>query len=123
MKTVSLIGVYTFEKYSDVNIIELFFNNAPEYVALDEITQPKLNMDRLDWQAPYLECYLNESGDFAVINYTDLPKKSSTTRVAFFFHDLNFDEILITSHGTINLTQAIPVPDRLRKIMPYESTD
>ena len=47
-------------------------------------------------------------------------RKQDYTRVAFFFHYLNFNEELITSHGNILLVQPTPIPDRLQKIMFYE---
>ena len=119
----TLNGIYGVEDFEDVFLIELTINESPADVNVEEITQEITGVDRLDWQSPWDEKYLDEKGEGIIGDLSNRPPASELTRIIFFFHNLDFDKPLQTQYGQLKLTQPLEMPLRLKTLIKYESPD
>lgn len=119
----TITGIYEVEGHRDVHLIEMTIDEPPEKVDVGQITQEIPLKDRLDWQSPWEERYLNAVGDKIIGEWMDIPTNESKTRMAFFFHYLDFNRPLKTQFGQIKLTNPTVMPERLRRIIKYEKPD
>lgn len=118
-----LLGVYTVEDNPDVHLIELVFDKSPGEVDVGQITQEITGQPRDNWQTPWDEKYLDESGEKIIGDYADIPGSGDQTRLIFFFHYLDLTAPLLTQYGQLTLTKPTQLPDRLKGKLPYESPD
>ena len=118
-----LIGVYEVENYDNVYLVELTLNEPPEKLDVGQITQEINGMDKSEWQSPWDEKYLDPTGENVIGEFFDVPKGQKTTRITFFFHELNLQLPLLTQYGPVSLTAPVTMPDRLKEIIIYESPD
>lgn len=116
---VELLGVYKIENEENVHLIELKMNSKASELILSEFTQEDKNLDKMDWQVPYEEVYLDNSGTRIIGDYFNIPEDEQT-RLAFFFHFLDFQKPLITPFGNVILNQPNKLPERLKSIIKYE---
>lgn len=117
MCKMKIIGVYQWQNFVNVHLIEMIFDLPPEEVDLYEISQAK--NDTMPWD----ESYLDEKGEQIISNKHEWPAGKSTTRLVFFFHDLNFEEALLTPFGPIAVPKPTPIPRRLNEIIFYDDPD
>lgn len=115
-----LIGVYIVDNHPDVHLIELQFDEAPDHIDVGQITQELEGQPTQNWQCPWDEKYLNESGEEIIGDYFDLPKDESKTRLLLFFHYLILSKPIRTQYGQLNLVTPYSLPDRLRDKVKYE---
>ena len=122
MKTeTNVIGVYMVEGQTNVHLIELDIKAKHIDIEICEFTQRQNGVDRLDWQTPWDEKYLNAEGTEITGDWLEVPKDTTeTTRLAFFLHFIDFDNPLTTPFGEIDLKQPEPMPNRLSSIIEYE---
>ncbi|MGB5102470.1 MAG: hypothetical protein WBO04_04015 [Steroidobacteraceae bacterium] len=73
-------------------------------------------------QAAYAETYLTEDG-VGVIGDSFEPPSDSRIRLAFFLHFFDPSRNLQTSYGSVALPAMTPMPDRLKRLVPYEPVD
>ncbi len=124
IKAISLIGIYSVDNEVDVHLIELDIKANFMDIEIDEFTQQKEDIDKLNWQAPYDEKYLNKQGTEIIGNWLDEPKYlTHMTRLTFFFHYLDFSKPLITPFGDIDLKSPESMPARLSSILKYVQPD
>ena len=118
-----LKGIYTVDGSLEVHLIEILFHDSPSNIDVGQITQEIEGQPQENWQSPWDEKYLNENGEEIVGDYFDVPNDGATTRLLFFFHNLNFSKPLLTPGGQLALTQPTSIPFRLRDKIKYESPD
>ncbi len=74
-----------------------------------------------DWQCPYMEQYLNETGTEKICPSYQVPRKDrNRCRVAFFIYR-SFGKILRTPYGDFRLIPLRRAPKRLREILEFTS--
>jgi hypothetical protein len=119
MKTeTNVIGVYKVEGQTNVHLIELDIKAKHTDIEIGEFTQRQNGVDRLDWQTPWDEKYLNAEGTEITGDWLEVPNDTTeTTRLAFFLHFIDFDNPLTTPFGE---KQPEPMPNRLSSIIEYE---
>jgi len=121
---INLIGVYKVIGQPNVHLVELYINAKHTDFDVGDFTQQQEGVDRLNWQAPWDEKYLNNEGTEIISSSFNLPKElTDTTRLVFFLHFVNFDKPLMTSFGCVDLMQPEPMPTRLSSIIKYEQPD
>lgn len=118
-----LAGVYTVAGFEDVHLMEFIIPKAPEDIEIGDFTQSLAGIDRLDWQAPYDESYLNEEGSQVIGQFGEIPKNQASTRLVFFFHYLDFEAVFSTPFGEVKLMEPVKMPDRLIDLIEYEGLD
>ena len=118
---INLVGVYNVDGHSDVHLLELEINSNHANIDIGEFTQKLEGIDRLNWQTPWDEKYLNETGTEVTGDWLKEPINSKdNTRLAFFFHFLDFGKPLETPFGEIALKQPTEIPARLQGLIEYE---
>ncbi|TAI46952.1 hypothetical protein [Flagellimonas allohymeniacidonis] len=118
---VQLIGTYEIDGQKDVHLIELGIEKNHQNIDVGQITQAQEGIDKMNWQTPWDEKFLNFDGTMIIGDWMDTPKDTSNfTRLAFFLHFLNFEKPLLTQFGEIDLIKPVILPDRLRSIITYE---
>jgi hypothetical protein len=121
--SVVVVGVYEVAGGADAHLLELVAEVPPDEFDLGAVTQEEPGQPQENWQAPWLERYLDPSGERVLTEPFDEPPAGlATTRVVFFLHLLSFERPLLTPGGPVELVPARPVPDRLASV-EYEPVD
>lgn len=106
----------------ELYLIELGVDCPPSEIEWMEMAVPEEGVKPSDWQAPYLEQYLNEDGTEKLCDLYEEPEGGETSRVAFFLFKSEGDT-LKTPWGTFELTGGQPLPERLSSIIEFEEED
>lgn len=118
---IELIGIYEVSGHEDVHLIELAINTNHNNVDIGQFTQTQDGIDRLNWQAPWDEKYLNADGTIITGDWMDSPNDSSDyTRLTFFLHFIDFEKPLLTQWGELELKSTEQMPERISSIIEYE---
>lgn len=126
---INVLGVYTVPSSPDAHLVEVTVDRAPSGVDVGAFTQEDPNSDRANWQVPYDERYLDETGTREIgerwsMGWNPQPgvDEPATTRIVFFFHFLDPKRPLLTPDGEVTLPPPRSLPDRLA-FVEYEPPD
>jgi hypothetical protein len=116
---VRVLGVYRVEDAPEpCHLIEMLI--YADGFSMSDITQELPDAPRAEWQAPWDERVLNDSGDQVVAHAWDLPEpgyiEADKTRLTFFFHYLDLARPLSTPWGALELPAPTAKPDRLASV-------
>jgi hypothetical protein len=110
------------EQLKSVVLIELGINNLDDKFSLNDFTQAIPGQPPENWQAPYDEAYLSPDGE-AVLSHDVKQEVYGELRIAFFLHDYNSQQPLLTSYGVLQCPTVQDMPERLQRLVPYEPVD
>lgn len=117
MSNVDYYGCYDYNE--EWYLIEMLINEESREIDWSAFTTPEEGMDERDWQAPYMEQYLNEDGTERICDVYDTPAESvNPCRVAFFIYKTDA-EMLITPYGQFPL-ECMDMPERLEDIVEFD---
>ena len=122
----NILGVYTVphtDKKDRVKLIEIFAECPPHHVNVNYFTQIEPDVPRENWQAPYDEHYLNESGTQIIGDFSKIPSGTSFTRLAFFIHFVDLKKPLSSQFGILTFPAESPMPKRLKNIINFTEAD
>jgi hypothetical protein len=121
---IEVVGIYPVESEQPVHLVELIVHNCNGSIDMLGITQEAPRQPRDDWQVPYEERILDESGStiLAVPSGGSPEIWEGDVRLAFFFHYLDLSQPLQTPFGALSLPKLTPMPERLMT-MPYIPVD
>ena len=120
---VRLLGVYPVPEKKNIYLIELWIDAPPRQVELSQFYSCDPRLKRSDWQVPYDEHYLDSEGTSVLGDFLDRDTvPGDETRLAFFLYTEDRSIPLTTPWGDILLSQTMPLPARLRRIV-YEPMD
>ncbi len=74
-------------------------------------------------QVAYDEHYLSDDGEGLLPEHWNPPPKTNCYRVAFFLHYFNSRLPLHTSYGDVMCPSPTEMPERLKRLVPYEPVD
>ena len=122
--TIEFVGVYDVESTAGCYLIELRIHDSQERFDFAKFTQPIAAEPIENWQVPWLECLLNESGSAVVADDREMQELAAnhwrgTMRIAFYFHQLDLKKPLATPFGEFALPPIAPLPARLT-FLSYE---
>ena len=104
-------------------LIEMLLNVPALDVDWGNMTVPQKGISKTEWQVPCMEQYLNEDGSAKICDTYDVPKENvRPCRVAFFVFKVS-ERILSTPYGDFPLSDAKPMPERLKNIIEFEESD
>lgn len=122
-ESIEVVGVYETPDASDAYLVEVRSPSAPEDLDLGEFTQEEPGEARENWQAPWMERWLDSSGERVLTEEFEPPPDGlPDSRVVFFLHSLSFDRPLLTPAGPVELPAPTRAPARLADIT-YEPVD
>jgi hypothetical protein len=110
------------EQLESIVLVELVVNNPDERFDVGDFTQPDPGQPRENWQAPYLETYLNLDGE-SPADVIDAVSLEDRLRLAFYIHCWQPSCCLRTSYGDVVCPKPQPMPERLSAMIPYEPVD
>jgi hypothetical protein len=120
---VEVVGVYEVPGAADAHLVVVSTGVAPPELDIGAFTQEQPGEPRENWQAPWLERYLDPDGARVLTEAFDPPPEGLTsTRVVFFMHFLDLDRPLLTPEGPVDLPAPTELPDRLAAV-EYEPVD
>lgn len=89
-----------------------------------EFIQPDPSIPQGQWQVAWNATYLSLDGETVLSGYPDnKAPKESTLRVVFVIHCWNPALPLSSSYGNLRCPPPLPMPDRLWRLVPYETVD
>jgi hypothetical protein len=105
-------------------LIELLVTNCDENFSVNQFTQPRKDLPKDNWQVAWAEAFLTINGEelISVESWGDVPKAESF-RVAFFLHYYDPKQSIYTSYGEILCPLPDEMPERLKRLVPYELLD
>ena len=103
---VKIVGVHPVPAEEPIHLIEIEIEEPADAFEFGAVTQAKPGVPRENWQVAYDE--------------RKLASADGKTRFAFFFHYLDLEKALITSHGSVKLPPVSPIPAHLRGV-EYEA--
>jgi len=119
---IEFIGVYPVQAGEPCHLVELWVRDLAGALPVGEFTQEVEGQPRDNWQVPYDERVLDESGTTQVGDQFPprVEAKGEDVRLAFFFHHLDFSKPLLTPAGPLQIPKATKRPSRLQ-FFEYES--
>lgn len=117
MNIVKYYGCYDFNE--EWYLIELALGLPASEVDWSKICVPEQGSKMEDWQAPYMEQYLNEDGTEKLCETYEIPGDGTSCRVAFFLYKVPADT-LSTPYGDFPLSAGAKVPPRLERLIEFE---
>ena len=116
-----LNGVYPIKSLTNVHIVEFEAKEQISDLEISQITQVVEGEERLNWQSPYDEKYLNTANE-VIGDWMDEPSLIKIgEKVVFFFHELNLDKPLRTQYGNFEISESNESPNWMDEIMKYEA--
>ncbi len=104
-------------------LIEMHVDVSWKWIRWHQFKAPEAGVDECDWQAPYLEQYLNETGTERICELYDRPKENTAPcRFVFFLYKTGAQK-LNCQFGEFDLSEIQPVPERLLGVVEFESED
>lgn len=121
--SLEVVGVYDVPGAPDALLIEVIAQDSPEELDVGAFTQEEPGQPEDNWQAPWMEQWLDESGENIVSEPFDPPPDSLTSsRLVFFLHHVALDRPLLTPAGPVALPAKTDLPPRLAGV-EYEPVD
>lgn len=117
MDVVKYYGCYDFNE--EWYLIELALDLPAPEIDWSQICAPEPGVKKEDWQAPYLEQYLNADGTEKICELYETPDYKKPCRVAFFLYKVSAST-LSTPYGDFELRTDTEVPRRLASIIEFE---
>jgi len=111
------------EQLESTVLVEVLVRACDNRFDVGGFSQPQDGMPRENWQAAWAEAYLSEDGERLLVERWGDPPKSDNFRVAFFIHYWKPAKPLLTSYGEVACTAVKQMPERLRRLVPYEPVD
>ncbi|MBQ7646976.1 MAG: hypothetical protein IJS94_06885 [Clostridia bacterium] len=101
-------------------LVEMTLDLRPSEIDWSGFCVPEKDVDKDDWQVPYMEQYLNEDGTKKICETYCIPDTDGKPcRVAFFIFRRFFAHIFSTPYGDFELTDDEHAPDRLTDILEF----
>ncbi|MBQ9149201.1 MAG: hypothetical protein IJX69_06535 [Oscillospiraceae bacterium] len=111
-------GCYDFS--DDLLLIEMQVDVSWKWIRWHKFQVPQPGMDPSNWQAPYLEQYLNEAGTERICDLYDTPAENTAPcRFTFFLFKTGAPK-LVCPFGEFDLTAPEEVPARLQEVIEFE---
>jgi hypothetical protein len=107
------------KQFPSVVLVEALVRDADDRFDAGDFSQPLPGVARDNWQAAWAETYLSLDGESRL----DDPSKVNGFRVAFFMHFWEPDKPLLSSYGELGCPAVSEMPERLRRLVPYEPLD
>ena len=111
------------EQLASVVLIEVSVRNRDDQFDVSDFAQGPAGVPWENRQVAWAEAYLTPDGEGLIVERWSEPPQSGDLRIAFFLHYWQSDEPLRTSYGDVKCPAIQEMPDRLRRLVPYEPVD
>jgi hypothetical protein len=111
------------DELNSIVLIELLVLNRDERFSVDHFLHEQPNLQAAHAQAAWLEVFLVPDGSSIVPTKLREVPTNTDLRLAFFVHFWDSNVPLQTTYGPIICPQVEAMPERLARLVPYESPD
>jgi hypothetical protein len=112
------------EQLNSAVLVEVAISNAGASFDVGDFVLEDPTLPRDNWQAAWAEAFLTTDGERLLVKrWGSLPKDQQNFRVAFYIHNWKLGGRLLSSYGPIPTTAPLPMPDRLKRLVPYVEVD
>jgi hypothetical protein len=111
------------EQLTSTVMIEALVQNRDDRFRTGDFAQPQAGVPRDSWQVAWAEVYLSVDGETRLEPLWPDPPTDKDFRVAFFIHFWNPVAPLLSSYGELQCQPVGEIPERLRRLVPYEPVD
>lgn len=111
------------EQLESVVLIEILVSNRDDRFDVGQFTQPRIGEPRANWQVAWAEAYLTKDGETLIVERGADAPKVDPLRLAFFLHYWDPDQLLHSSYGELKCPVPQQMPERLKRLVPYEPVD
>jgi hypothetical protein len=111
------------EQLASTVLVEALVRDRNDRFQAGDFCQPRDGEERDSWQVAWAVAYLSLDGESRLeARWPDAPEVKDF-RVAFFIHYWEDDEPLLSSYGELRCPAVREMPERLRRLVPYEPVD
>jgi hypothetical protein len=104
-------------------LVELLVRHRDDRFQSSDFCQPRDGVEENRWQVAWAEAYLSLDGESRLeARWPDQPD-ANDFRVAFFIHYWEHNRPLLSSYGELRCPAVREMPERLRRLVPYEPLD
>lgn len=123
MAEVKFYGCYDYN--DELILIEMVVDAASDSIDFGEFSVPEKGLTKSDWQAPYMEQYLNADGTEKICELYDEPEPPvKPCRFTFFIYKMQEQEgVLKTPYGDFPIVDLQPMPERLTECIELEDEE
>ncbi len=111
------------DHFSSVVLIEVVGEAAGDQFSLDGITQPNPAYPHGSPQAAWDEGLLSSDGEILLARKINCVRGRGPLRFAFYMHYWDPQLPLKWTHGEVPCPPPQPMPERLKRLMPYRPCD
>ena len=111
------------DHFSSVVLIEAIGEAVEERFSLDDITQPNPAYPHNSPQAAWDEGLLSSDGETLLARKINCVKGTGPLRLAFYMHYWDAQLPLKWKYGEVPCPRPQPMPERLKRLMPYRPCD
>ncbi len=108
---------------ASVVLIEALIKNRNDKFDVGDFAQGDENEPADSWQVAWAEAFLTLNGESLIVERWSDPPETGDLRIAFFIHEWDPNKPLFTSYGSVICPRPEKMPDRLKKLVPYDSVD
>jgi hypothetical protein len=111
------------EQLQSTVLVEALVRNRDHRFRGGDFCQPLDGIDSGNWQVAWAEAYSSLDGASRLEARWPGPPEAKDFRVAFFIHYWEDDVPLMSSYGELRCPAVQEMPERLRRLVPYEPVD
>jgi len=105
-------------------LVEVLVSNADADFDVTDFTQEDPQLPDASRQVAWAEAFLSADGQQLLVDrWEPVPRTYAAFRVAFFIHEWQVGQPLLTSYGSLPGAQPVSMPERLIELVPYELVD
>jgi hypothetical protein len=111
------------EQLESVVLIEVLLRNRDKRFRVGDFAQARTGQSNDNCQVAWAEAYLSFDGESLLVERGSDPLELDPLRVAFFIHFWDAAEPLQSSYGQLSCPAPQAMPERLKRLVPYEPVD
>ena len=104
-------------------LVEVMVRNRDARFQMKDFSQPQDGVPQDNWQVAWAEAFLSVDGQSLLVERWREPPEAEDFRVAFFIHFWDPVKPLFSSYGELACPPVQEMPERLRRLVPYEPVD
>ncbi|MEX2170211.1 MAG: hypothetical protein WD851_12940 [Pirellulales bacterium] len=104
-------------------LVETLVRNRDGKFKAADFAQPRPGLSYDNWQVAWCETYLSVDGEYRLDAQWPHPPDVKDFRVAFFIHYWDPNLPFISSYGELKAPPVQKMPERLKRLVPYEPVD
>ena len=111
------------EQLASIVLLEVAVLDRDARFEVGDFTQPQDGVPEGNWQAAYAEAFLTPDGEALAVKRWGRAPESGDLRIGFFLHFWQSGTALRSTYGDVVCPEPQEMPDRLRRLVPYEPVD